>query len=93
MHDAVVGGCLVQAGTTTMLNMWGIEHDPMVYPEPFVFPPERFKEDVSVLGGDLQLAPFLVRGSRRHMCPSKMRPHHRSPMACAAAAYRVGAGI
>jgi cytochrome P450 len=60
------------AGTTATVNMWGIEHDPSVCSEPFAFPPERFKEDVSVLGGDVQLVPFLVRGSGRRMCPGKM---------------------
>jgi cytochrome P450 len=72
MHDAVVGGHLVLASTTATVNMWGIEHDPSVCSEPFAFPPERFKEDVSVLGGDVQLVPFLVRGSGRRMCPGKM---------------------
>lgn len=71
MHDAVVGGHLVLGGTVAMVNMWGIEHDLAVCPETFAFPPERFKEDVSMLGGDLQLVPFLVRGSKRSMCPGK----------------------
>jgi len=90
MHDAVVGGHLDLAGTTAMVNAWGIDHDPAVCPEPFAFPHEQFKEDVSVLGRDPQLAPFLVRAPGRRMCPGKdASPHHRSPMACAAAADRM----
>ncbi|KAJ1296695.1 hypothetical protein BS78_01G321800 [Paspalum vaginatum] len=69
VHDAVVGGHLVPAGTTAMVNMWAIAHDPAVWPEPSAFRPERFQEeDVSVLGGDLRLAPF---GAGRRVCPGK----------------------
>jgi len=69
VHDAVVGGHLVPAGTTAMVNMWAIAHDPVVWAEPSAFRPERFEEeDVSVLGGDLRLAPF---GAGRRVCPGK----------------------
>ena len=69
VHDAVVGGHLVPASTTTMVNMWAIAQDPMVWADPSAFRPERFEEeDVSVLGGDLRFAPF---GAGRRVCPSK----------------------
>ncbi|KAL6598220.1 hypothetical protein ACP70R_046385 [Stipagrostis hirtigluma subsp. patula] len=69
VHDAVVGGHLVPAGTTAMVNMWAIARDPAVWPEPGAFRPERFEEEeVSVLGGDLRLAPF---GAGRRVCPGK----------------------
>ncbi|KAM0838451.1 hypothetical protein ACQ4PT_060956 [Festuca glaucescens] len=69
VHDASVGGHLVQAGTTAMVNMWAIAHDPKVWPEPDAFRPERFaEEDVSVLGSDLRLAPF---GAGRRICPGR----------------------
>jgi cytochrome P450 family 78 subfamily A len=69
VHDAVVGGHLVPAGTTAMVNMWAIAHDPAVWPEPSAFRPERFEEeDVSVLGGELRLAPF---GAGRRVCPAR----------------------
>ncbi|XP_066346770.1 cytochrome P450 78A5-like [Miscanthus floridulus] len=69
VHDAVVGGHLVPAGTTAMVNMWAIAHDPAVWADPSAFRPERFEEeDVSVLGGDLRLAPF---GAGRRVCPGK----------------------
>ncbi|CAN6306251.1 unnamed protein product [Urochloa humidicola] len=69
-RDAVVGGHLVPAGTTAMVNMWAIARDPAVWAEPEVFRPERFEEgeDVSVMGGDLRLAPF---GAGRRVCPGK----------------------
>jgi cytochrome P450 len=71
IHDAHVGGHLVPAGTTAMVNMWAIAHDPAIWAEPEEFRPERFQEeeDVSVLGSDLRLAPF---GAGRRVCPGKM---------------------
>ncbi|KAL3728810.1 hypothetical protein ACJRO7_033398 [Eucalyptus globulus] len=62
-------GMLVPAGTTAMVNMWAICHDPSVWEDPDTFRPERFLErDVDVRGGDLRLAPF---GSGRRVCPGK----------------------
>ncbi|CAN6168719.1 unnamed protein product [Urochloa humidicola] len=70
IHDAIVGGHLVPAGTTAMVNMWAIAHDPAIWAQPEAFRPERFlEEDVSVLGSDLRLAPF---GAGRRVCPGKM---------------------
>jgi cytochrome P450 family 78 subfamily A len=74
--DARVGGYLVPAGTTAMVNMWAITHDPSVWAEPTEFRPERFvgapaagAEDVPmIMGSDLRLAPF---GSGRRSCPGK----------------------
>ncbi|KAL6878524.1 hypothetical protein ACP4OV_012694 [Aristida adscensionis] len=69
LHDVNVGGHLVPAGTTAMVNMWAIAHDPAIWPEPGAFRPERFQEEeVSVLGSDLRLAPF---GAGRRVCPGK----------------------
>ncbi|KAF8019100.1 hypothetical protein BT93_H3853 [Corymbia citriodora subsp. variegata] len=62
-------GMLVPAGTTAMVNMWAIAHDPSVWEDPHEFRPERFLEcDVDVRGADLRLAPF---GSGRRVCPGK----------------------
>ena len=70
IHDAHVGGHLVPAGTTAMVNMWAIAHDPAIWAEPEAFRPERFQEeDVSVLGSDLRLAPF---GAGRRVCSGKV---------------------
>jgi cytochrome P450 len=51
MHDAVVGGHLVLAGTTTTVNILGIKHDPAVCPEPFAFPPERLSHPKNFILG------------------------------------------
>lgn len=62
-------GMVVPAGTTAMINMWAITHDPGVWPDPFQFRPDRFIEsDVDIRGRDLRLAPF---GAGRRVCPGK----------------------
>ncbi|KAJ4775292.1 Cytochrome P450 78A9 [Rhynchospora pubera] len=72
ISDTYIGGLLVPAGTTAMVNMWAITHDPSVWPEPLKFKPERFMEagsaDFPIFGADLRLAPF---GSGRRSCPGK----------------------
>ncbi|CAA6663339.1 unnamed protein product [Spirodela intermedia] len=74
--DVVLDGRLVPEGTTAIVNMWAITHDPHVWPEPEEFRPERFLaegtaggfEFSSLFGSDLRLAPF---GSGRRSCPGK----------------------
>ncbi|KAF6136224.1 hypothetical protein GIB67_001633 [Kingdonia uniflora] len=71
--DTVVDGHHIPAGTTAMVNMWAITHDPNVWLKPQEFKPERFlgKEgdaEFSIMGSDLRLAPF---GSGRRSCPGK----------------------
>ncbi|BAF25652.1 cytochrome P450 78A9 [Oryza sativa Japonica Group] len=69
--DVHVDGYLIPAGTTAMVNMWAIAHDPDVWAEPMEFRPERFigkAAEFSVMGSDLRLAPF---GSGRRSCPGK----------------------
>ncbi|KAM0016665.1 putative flavonoid 3'-monooxygenase [Helianthus debilis subsp. tardiflorus] len=68
-HDVQVGKFFVPAGTTAMVNMWAITHDPSIWNNPWDFKPERFmEEDFPILGSDLRLAPF---GSGRRVCPGK----------------------
>ncbi|KAJ6807425.1 putative cytochrome P450 78A9 [Iris pallida] len=70
--DVHVDGRLVPAGTTAMVNMWAITHDPSVWVNPLEFRPERFMgpswSEFPILGSDLRLAPF---GSGRRSCPGK----------------------
>ncbi|XP_061991124.1 cytochrome P450 78A5-like [Rosa rugosa] len=69
VHDVHVDKVFVPAGTTAMVNMWAITHDPAIWKDPWTFKPERFiEEDVSIMGSDLRLAPF---GSGRRVCPGK----------------------
>eukprot|EP00253_Pinus_taeda_P023779 PITA_23779 len=66
-------GMCVPAGTTAMVNMWSITHDPEIWERPHQFRPERFLpaeggEGVDISGNDLRLAPF---GAGRRVCPGK----------------------
>ncbi|KAL6859382.1 hypothetical protein ACP4OV_017641 [Aristida adscensionis] len=72
--DVRIGGHFIPAGTTAMVNMWAITHDPTVWSDPVKFKPERFMgpvdqaDEFSIMGSDLRLAPF---GSGRRSCPGK----------------------
>ncbi|XP_050204775.1 cytochrome P450 78A5-like [Mercurialis annua] len=69
IQDVHVDKIFIPAGTTAMVNMWAITHDPSVWKNPFEFNPDRFlEEDVAIMGSDLRLAPF---GSGRRVCPGK----------------------
>ncbi|XP_057495592.1 cytochrome P450 78A5-like isoform X2 [Actinidia eriantha] len=69
VHDCHVSKFFIPSGTTAMVNMWAITHDPSIWKDPWTFKPERFiEEEFSVLGSDLRLAPF---GSGRRVCPGR----------------------
>jgi cytochrome P450 len=73
IQDTQVAGLHIPRGTTAMVNMWAITHDPSVWPDPHVFNPSRFLEteggvEFDVRGNDLRLAPF---GSGRRVCPGR----------------------
>ncbi|KAH7420371.1 hypothetical protein KP509_13G004600 [Ceratopteris richardii] len=72
VHDAEVGGFVVPAGTTAMVNMWAITHDERIWPEPERFRPERFLESqwkaIEPRGNDIRLAPF---GAGARACPGR----------------------
>ena len=72
-QDVCVAGHTIPAGTTAMVNLWAITHDPKVWENPEKFMPERFVaseggQDVDVRGNDLRLAPF---GAGRRVCPGR----------------------
>ncbi|KAL6846723.1 hypothetical protein ACP4OV_024171 [Aristida adscensionis] len=68
--DVYVDGYLIPAGTTAMVNMWAITHDPDVWADPMEFRPDRFMgpTEFPIMGSDLRLAPF---GAGRRSCPGK----------------------
>jgi cytochrome P450 len=73
-EDVQIAGHLIPKGTTAMVNMWAITHDPALWPNPEEFCPERFVAseaggaDIDVRGNDLRLAPF---GAGRRVCPGR----------------------
>ncbi|KAG5543330.1 hypothetical protein RHGRI_016159 [Rhododendron griersonianum] len=69
IEDCTVGGYHVPMGTTLFVNLWKIHHNPQVWPNPWVFRPERFlttHKDVDLRGKHFDLLPF---GSGRRGCP------------------------
>ena len=49
--DDVYKGYHLPKGATVVENFWAIFHDPVAYPEPYRFNPERFSKD-----GELDLS-------------------------------------
>lgn len=68
--ECSVGGFRIPAGTTLMVNVWAIQHDPKIWEDPTKFKPERFREMSETAGAGAKdgycLMPF---GSGRRSCP------------------------
>ncbi|MED6181253.1 hypothetical protein PIB30_017828 [Stylosanthes scabra] len=68
-EDCIVGGYRVKKGSRLITNIWKIQTDPSIWPDPLEFKPERFlttHRDTDVKGQHFELIPF---GSGRRMCP------------------------
>ncbi|KAK7364505.1 hypothetical protein VNO80_13219 [Phaseolus coccineus] len=68
-EDCMLGEYHVKKGTRLITNLWKIQTDPSIWPEPLEFKPERFlttHKDVDVKGKHFELIPF---GSGRRICP------------------------
>lgn len=64
----------IPAGSTVILNVWGLHHDPVRSPNPDVFEPERFAGRTLLAPEYAASADFEKRdhygyGSGRRMCP------------------------
>ncbi|PON99149.1 Cytochrome P450, E-class, group I, partial [Trema orientale] len=71
-EDCTIGGYQVNKGTWLITNLWKIQTDPNVWPDPFKFMPERFlttnKDVDAVRCQNFELIPF---GSGRRACPGR----------------------
>ncbi|KAF1869698.1 hypothetical protein Lal_00017274 [Lupinus albus] len=68
-EDCNIGGYYVKKGTRLFTNLWKIQTDPRMWPDPLEFKPERFlttHKDVDVRGHHYEFIPF---GSGRRICP------------------------
>jgi flavonoid 3'-monooxygenase len=68
--ECEVAGYHIPQGAQLLVNLWGIGHDPEVWPDPLELRPARFlpggsHADVDVNGGDFGLIPF---GAGRRIC-------------------------
>ncbi|XP_068655740.1 cytochrome P450 CYP82D47-like [Aristolochia californica] len=69
MEDCSVGGFKIPSCTWLMVNVWKIQRDPRIWPDPLKFMPERFlttNASVDLKGQHYELLPF---GSGRRVCP------------------------
>ncbi|XVF63954.1 hypothetical protein PTKIN_Ptkin09bG0128200 [Pterospermum kingtungense] len=69
IEDCTVAGYHVPAGTRLVVNVWKIQRDPRVWPNPSAFLPERFLKshaNIDLRGQQFELIPF---GSGRRSCP------------------------
>ncbi|PBK67072.1 cytochrome P450 [Armillaria solidipes] len=63
-EDDVYSGYHIPKGATVIANIWGITHDPELYPDPHTFRPERH------LGSHPETDPYkFVWGFGRRACP------------------------
>lgn len=69
-EDDVYKGCHIPKGATIVENVWAILHDPLVYPDPHIFNPERFLKD-GELDRSVRDPEDRVFGSSRRICPGK----------------------
>ena len=74
-EDDVYKGYLLPKGAIVMENVWAVFRDPVAYPEPHIFNPERFLKD-----GKLDLSvgdpDDRVFGSSRRICPGRHFANH-----------------
>ncbi|KAK3425443.1 hypothetical protein EUGRSUZ_F02405 [Eucalyptus grandis] len=69
VKDCTIGSYRVPAGTRLLLNISKLHWNPLVWPAPLEFRPERFlttHKDLGVWGQNFEYLPF---GSGRRMCP------------------------
>ncbi|CAL0308349.1 unnamed protein product [Lupinus luteus] len=68
-EDCNIGGYYVKKGTRLFTNAWKIQTDPIMWPDPLEFKPERFlttHKDVDFRGHHFEFIPF---GCGRRICP------------------------
>jgi len=69
MEDCSLVGYNVPKGTRLLINLWNLQRDPQVWPNPNEFQPERFLTthvDIDFMSQDFELIPFSFG---RRSCP------------------------
>lgn len=73
-EDDFVNGVHLPKGTTVMINVWGLHHDPLLFPDPEKFDPSRFEGKTRLAAtyaasADYSERDHYVYGSGRRICP------------------------
>jgi len=68
-EDDVYEGYFIPKGSIVIANAWGMLHDPITYPEPSSFKPERFLTS----DGSFRDDPLIISayGFGRRLCPAR----------------------
>lgn len=61
-RDIAVDGYRVEAGTLVAVGLYGLHHDPALWPDPMVFDPDRFSPENTKKRDRWQFLPFLAGG-------------------------------
>ncbi|MFG1934982.1 cytochrome P450 [Mycobacterium sp. NPDC048908] len=61
-RDIAVAGYRVQAGSLIAVGIYGLHHDPAIWPDPMVFDPERFSPENTTARNRWEFLPFLGGG-------------------------------
>ncbi|KZP13862.1 cytochrome P450, partial [Athelia psychrophila] len=69
-EDDEYKGMFVPSGTVVIPNSWAILNDPLAYPDPSVFNPERLPKDGKI-DPDVQDPQLAVFGYGRRICPGR----------------------
>ncbi|KAF9460799.1 cytochrome P450 [Collybia nuda] len=64
-------GYRIPKGTALLPNVWGILHDPNVYPDPLTFDPMRFMDRKGNVSKGINELPDAAFGFGRRMCPGR----------------------
>ncbi len=77
-RDTVLKGYAIPRGTLVMCNIWNLHHDERYWKDPWVFDPERFIQNGSVIPPDHEMRQNLIifSAGRRH-CPGAVFAKNR----------------
>ncbi|KAI0792429.1 cytochrome P450 monooxygenase [Abortiporus biennis] len=70
VQDDEYNGLFIPAKTTMIFNLWGMSHNPEMYPDPDVFRPERFL-DIDQKSLDSISPKSFMFGFGRRLCPGR----------------------
>ncbi|KAH9926308.1 cytochrome P450 98A3 [Epithele typhae] len=69
--DDMYNGYLIPAGTAVTVNVWGLAHDPELYPDPDAFLPERYLDATGQLDLSKPAPSDWAFGFGRRICPGQ----------------------